>query len=207
MDQDQAKLATPSTGVAPTGRQAQTTAVNDLITRIQSADDQVRGAAWQEAAKAGAAAIRPLAGLLTHAHFEVARSAKRALYKIVRHAGRPRARSEAKAVEAELVNLLRHDAVAVRREMLWLLSEIGSEKAVTSMANLLTDSVVREDARCALMRLPGREVTAAFKSAFATAPEESKAALAESLRQRGERVVGYPSRKRLPARGTTSPNR
>jgi HEAT repeat protein len=75
-------------------RQVQVGEVDDLIARIQSADDQVRGAAWQGAASAGAAAIQPLARLLTHTNFEVARSAKHALYRVVRQAGRPGARRE-----------------------------------------------------------------------------------------------------------------
>jgi len=45
------------------------------------------------------------------------------------------------------------------------------------------------------MRLPGSQVTAALRSAFGRAPEEFKFALAESLRQRGEKVAGYPSQK------------
>jgi hypothetical protein len=70
------------------------------------------------------------------------------------------------------------------------------------MAALLLDPEVREDARCALMRLPGRKATASLRSAFAAAPEEFKFALAESLRQRGEKVKGYPSQKLVPTRPT-----
>jgi hypothetical protein len=81
-----------------------------------------------------------------------------------------------------------------------MLSEIGGDDAVAPMAALLTDKDVREDARCALMRLPGRKATAALKSAFDRAPEEFKFALAESLRARGEKVNGYPSQKLVPTR-------
>jgi hypothetical protein len=84
-----------------------------------------------------------------------------------------------------------------------MLSEISGDDAVAPIATLLADPEVREDARCALMRLPARKSTAALKSAFATAPEEFKYALAESLRQRGEAVKGYPSQKRVPSRATT----
>ena len=99
--------------------------------------------------------MKPIAALMTNANFEISRSAKRALYKIVRHAGRPGAKKEAKAVERELIPLLKSDAVTVRREVLWMLSEIGEDDAIAPMAALLTDKEVREDARCALMRLPG----------------------------------------------------
>ena len=84
-----------------------------------------------------------------------------------------------------------------------MLSEIGGDDAIAPMAALLTDKEVREDARCALMRLPGKQATAALKSAFGSAPEEFKTALAESLRKRGETVDGHPSQKLVPTRPTT----
>jgi HEAT repeat protein len=176
---------------------------HDLIPAIQSTNDKVRGPAWQGAAAAGAAAIRPLSGLLNHADFETARSARRALHRIVRHAGRPGADKEAAAVSAELVALLKNDLALVRNTAVWLLSEIGGDDAVAPMAALLADQASREDARCALSRIPGLKVTAAFKAAFATAPEDFKHALADSLRERGEKVTGYPTRKMIPTRQTT----
>jgi hypothetical protein len=42
----------------------------------------------------------------------------------------------------------------------------------------------------------------ALKSAFATASGDFKYALAESLRQRGAAVEGYPSRKLVPTAQT-----
>lgn len=196
-------VAATATALAHTNPAAPTGSVEELVAKIKSPDDKVRGPAWQSAAPYGAAAVRPLADLMTHEHFEVARAAKRALYKIVRHAGRPGAESEARAVEKELISLLKSDAVPVRRETLWMLSEIGTDDAVAPMAALLSDKEVREDARCALMRLPGDKATAVLKAAFATAPEEFKFALAESLRKRGQKVDGYPSKKLTPTRQTT----
>lgn len=174
--------------------------VGELIAAIQSTDDAVRGKALQSSATAGSRAVPLLGALLTHTHFEVARSARRALYRIVRHAGRPGAEIESKAVSGELVRLLANDSVTIRREALWLLSEIGDESAIAPMADQLKDAALREDARCALMRLPGKKATDALQSAFADAPEDFKFALAESLRARGVRVEGYPSAKRRPAR-------
>jgi HEAT repeat protein len=177
--------------------------VSDFIAAIKSPDDAVRGPAWQGAAAAGPAAIKPLATVITDPNFEVARSAKRALWKIVRHTGRPGAASEAKATIAELVPLLKSAAASVRREVLWMLSEIGGDDVISPMAALLTDPEAREDARCALMRFSGGKATAAFQSVFSGAPEEFKCALAESLRQRGVKVEGYPSQKLVPNRKTT----
>ena len=192
-----------ATVIANTSQAAEAGSVDDLIARIKSQDDKIRGPAWQGAGPAGAPAVKPLAAVMMDENFEVARSAKRGLYKIVRHAGRPGAGNEAKAVEKALIPLLKDDAVTVRREVLWMLSEIGTDDAVAPMAALLTDQEIREDARCALMRIPGKGVTKELTNAFKTAPEDFKYALAESLRQRGETVKGYPSKKLTPTKQTT----
>ena len=175
---------------------------DDLISKIKSAADGIRGAAWQGAGSAGASAVRPLAAVMTDPSYEIARSAKRALWKVVHHAGRPGAEAERKAIQVELISLLKDPAAVVRREALWMLSEVGDTLAVPPMAALLSDGAAREEARCALLRLPGREVTQALRGAFQTAPEDFKFALAEALRQRGETVAGYPTKKRTPSKPT-----
>ena len=179
--------------------------VEDLVARIKSPDDKIRGPAWQGAASAGAAAIKPLAVVMSDSDFEVARSAKRAVWLIVRHAGRPGAGDERKAVQAALlvVGCQKGQPAPVRKEALWMLSEIGDAEVVEPMALLLADAELREDARCALMRLPGPQVTEAFDRAFRAAPEEFKPALAESLRLRGRTVSGYPSAKLVPVKQTS----
>jgi hypothetical protein len=183
-------------------RAADRAAVADLVARIKSPDDAVRGPAWQSAGPYGAPAVGPLAEVMTDPHFEIARSARRAIERIVRHAGRPGADAERRAVAAELVKLLGHASPNVRKHALWMLSEIGEAPAVEPMAALLADPEVREDARCALERIPGAAATAALKKAMATAPEAFKYALAHSLRVRGEKVEGYPSQKRVPTKPT-----
>jgi hypothetical protein len=140
--------------------------------------------------------------VMADADFEIARSARRALWKIVRYAGRPGAGKEAAAVTAAIIPLLSRGPAAVRRELLWMLSEIGRVPAVAPIAALLADADLREDARCCLERIPGRRSLAALKRAFSTAPDEFKFALAESLRARGEPVHGYPSRKLVPRKST-----
>ena len=196
-------MASAATALAAASHAAETVSLDELIARIKSTDDKVRGAAWQGADAYGAPAIKPLAGVMTDPNFEIARSARRAIEVIVRHAGRPGSKKEAQAVEKELIPLLKSEAVPVRREALWMLSEIGNDEAVAPMAALLTDPEVREDARCALLRIPGRKATAALKSAFAQAPEDFKYALADALRIRGEKVEGYPSRKMVPVKPTS----
>jgi HEAT repeat protein len=175
-------------------------AVPDLIARITSTNDAVRGPAWQGAGPSGAPAVPELARVMANPDFEIARAAKRALWQVVHYAGRPGAGAEATAVADALLPLLKTAPNAVRRELLWMLSEIAGESAVPGMAALLGDAELREDARCSLQRIPGTAAVAALKQALGSAPEEFKYALAESLRARGEKVDGYPSRKLVPTR-------
>lgn len=180
---------------------AQDQSVSDLIAKIKNTDDAVRGPAWQNAGPFGAPAVKPLAEVMTHSEMEVARAAKRALWKIVRHAGRPGADAERTAVAKQVVALL-NDAqpVVVRREALWMLSEIGGSDAVKPIAASLSDREVREDARAALERIPGAESLAALQAGLASVAEEFKPAVAQSLRVRGVKVSEYPTQKLTPTR-------
>lgn len=177
--------------------------IEGLIARIKSPDEAISGAAWQSAGPYGAEAVEPLAALMADGDFELSRKAGRALYLVVRHAGHPAALKERRAVERELIRLLHSGPSGVRRDVVWMLSEIGSAQAIGPMATMLKDKDVREDARCTLTRHPAPGAVTALKSAFATAPEDFKYTLAESLRQRGQKVEGYPSRKLVPTAQTT----
>lgn len=177
--------------------------VGELVTKIKSKDDAIRGPAWQGAGPVGARAVGSLAEVMTDADFETARCARRAIERIVRHAGRPGADAERKAVQAELIKVLRHSSANVRRHAVWMLSEIGDDSAVAPVAALLADSEVREDARCSLERIPGAAATAALKKGMSGGPEDFKYALAHSLRVRGETVEGYPSKKLVPTKATS----
>lgn len=176
--------------------------IQDLIERIRSPDEAVSGAAWQSAGPCGAAAVKPLAALMADVDYEVARKARRALYRVVRHAGNPAAPKQRKAVERELILVLRSGPAPVCREVVWMLSEIGTAQAVGPIAALLAREEIREDARCALTRHPAPGAVKALKSAFATAAGDFKYALAESLRQRGVAVETCPSRKLVPTAQT-----
>ena len=88
----------------------------------------------------------------------------------------------------------------VRREVLRMLSEIGGDESVDSIAALLGDRELHEDARAALERIPGGKSLAALQDGLRTAPEAFKPAIAQSLRVRGVNVSGYPSQKLVPTR-------
>jgi len=125
-------VAIPAAGAAPG------TGVIDLIRKIKDSNAEVRTKAWQGAGELGAAGVEPMAGLMTDENLEVARAAKRALWKIVRHTGRPGADKQKQAVADSLAGLLGGEVpVAIRREVLWMLSEIGDKKAIEPIAKLL----------------------------------------------------------------------
>jgi HEAT repeat protein len=182
---------------------AQNKDVDELIAKIKDKSDEVRTEAWLGAGKVGAQAVEPLAKLMTDNELEVARAAKRALWKIVRHAGRPKARDEKRAVTAELIGLLGDDQpTAVRREVLWMLSEIGDTKPIKPIAALLSNKQLREDARMVLRRIPSRRAIGALKAGLKAAPEDFKINIAQSLRQRGVNVRGLPCVKLVPTKKT-----
>ena len=174
--------------------------VNKLVADLQTSDDAIRGAAWQGAAPLGSAAVKPLASLMTHEDFEIARAAKRGLWKMVRHVSGREATKERKAVQTELLSLLETAPVAVRREAAWMLSEIGDSHTVEPLASLLTDREVREVGRCALERIPSSKAVRALEKALKIAPEDFRPALANSLRVRGRNVKSYPSQKLVPTK-------
>lgn len=195
-------LATGATGIlAHLENSALGQGVDGLIAGIKSGSDTVRTEAWLNAGAAGAPAVGPLAKVMMDNDLEVARAAKRALWKIVRYTGRPGANKERRAVETELTGLLGQDQpIAVRREVLWMLSEIGVRKSIKPIAKLMRNEDLREDARMALERIPGKRAVAALKSSFEVAPEDFKPNIAQSLRKRGEDVAGYPCKKLVPTK-------
>jgi hypothetical protein len=175
---------------------------NELIERLKSSDEKTRGYAWQNAGPVGVKAVKPLADLMASSEMETARAAKRALWNIVRWAGRPKASDEQQAVVSELVPLIAAGSPSVRREFIWMLSEIGGDEAVASIGALLPEKELREDARAALQRIPGNKALRPLKLALKSGPEEYRSALAVSLRVRGEKVDGYPSQKLVPTKRT-----
>ncbi len=189
--------------MAQTTDTAQAQGVDELIAGIKSSSDKERTEAWQSAGEVGAPAVKPLAKVMIDDNLEVARAAKRAMWKIVRHTGRPKANKEKRAVEKELTGLLGKDQpVAVRREVLWMLSEIGARISIKPIAGLMRNKNLREDARMALERIPGKRTVTTLKAAFEKAPEDFKPNIAQSLRKRGEEVEGYPCKKLVPTKKT-----
>jgi len=196
-----AVLAVPT--VAAAAGAANKKPVRDLVAKIKDSSPEVRTQAWLGAGDVGADAVQPLSKVMTDDDLEVARAAKRALWQIVRHAGRPDAEGQKRAVVSKLIGLLGDDQpVAVRREVLWMLSEIGPRRRIKPIAGLLADADLREDARMVLERIPGKASVTALKAALKDVPEEFKPNVAQSLRRRGVKVSGYPCVKLVPSKQT-----
>ena len=178
--------------------------LDTLIDNIQSTDATTRAAARDGAGPVGAKAVLPLAKIAASGELEVARAANRAIQNIVYYAGRPGAEDEAKAVAAELLKLLGDSQPPqLRRDVLWMTWQIADEEAVESVAALLTDDDLSEDARMALERLPGKRATAALLTALDEAADADKPALAHSLRVRGLEIPNVPDLRLQPTRTTT----
>lgn len=176
----------------------------EILSALRSNDDEQRTAALAASRELGSAAIAPIAPLLADPETETRRAAKRALEPIVHDAGKDGSLGQpARQVEAQLLSALQAATDdQARRDLIWFLSEVGGEPAIQALGARLQEQAVREDARCALERIPLPSAVTALKEAFPSAPEDFKFALAESLRKRNEKVDGYPSQRLVPAKST-----
>jgi HEAT repeat protein len=174
--------------------------VTELVQSLRSDDAMTRTDAWLSAGEVGAPAIAPLADLMVKGELETSRAARRGLWKIVRTIGAPGVSAQDKrAVLEALEGLLKNGKdVAVRREVLWMLSEIADGEMARWIEPFLTDFDLREDARCAIERIPGPESLAILKGALDKVPDDFKMNIVQSLRARGVEVAGYPCQKLVP---------
>ena len=178
--------------------------VDELVAGIQSEDEHKRTETWQAAPGLGAAAVGPLADLSTNADLEVARAAMRGLWAVTRHAGRPDSGDTRAAVVEALIPLTGSaHPEQLRREVVWMLSEIADDGTVPLLASLLSDGALRDDARMALERIPGEASLAALREGLAAAPDDFKPNVAHSLRVRGEVVDNIPDLRRVPVHATS----
>ncbi|GMV95768.1 MAG: hypothetical protein AMXMBFR83_01390 [Phycisphaerae bacterium] len=175
-----------------------------LISAIKGNDEAARAQAWMNAGPVGVEAVAPLTEVMASTDTETRRAATRALWKIVRHAGRPGAEQEAAAVSAKLIAVLEAGPPAgVAREIAWMLSEIAGDEATAPLGRLLKSTELREHARAALQRIPGAKSLGVLEAALTSAPPEYQPAIAVSLRCRGVDVPDVRNDKLKPTRQTT----
>ncbi len=143
--------------------------------------------------------VQSLAGLMQNENFETARTGKRGLWRIVHLIGRPGAEKEKKKVIYKLISLLKGNlTVNVKREILWMLSEIGGDESVKPVAEFLSNKDMQEDSRMVLERIPGEISLKALQAALRKAPKEFKLNIIQSLRKRGIAIKGFPCIKLKP---------
>jgi HEAT repeat protein len=172
--------------------------LEELVRGIRSGKPEVRTRAWQQAGTVGAPAVKPLARLCTEQNLQVRRAAKRGLEAIVPTVGAPEVQPAKSAVIRELLALLAdNQPIALRRDILWLLSEIGSGESVEPITMLLGHRVLREDARMVLERIQPEESLTSLRNALGSVPEHFRLNIAQSLRARPEAVdpEKYPCQK------------
>jgi hypothetical protein len=179
--------------------------VDNLIAKIKDKSDKVRAEGWLNAAKVGADAIKPLAAVTTSgdSDLEVARAAKRALWQIVHNFNHLEAEDRRQAVLNNFQALLTDNwPDAFRREVLWMLSEIGGDSCVESITAALKTRDLIEDASCALQRIPGQASLDALKAALESVPKSYKNSIAHALRVRGVEpgLDKYPQENLTPSK-------
>ena len=134
-----------------------------LIADVKAGDTVLRLRAVDQAALVGADAIVPLGEVMGGSDAAAAKAAMEALRRVAYHAGRPGAAAERRKAAAELVKLLAAGQPRrVRAEALQLLGGVAGDPAVPGMARLLADESLKDDARMALQRMPGKRASAAL---------------------------------------------
>jgi len=180
--------------------------VEKLLELLKSDDPFVRRDAWLKAGPLGADALASLADLAANAELEISRAANRAMWQIVRYAGAPGRETERQAVVQELAELLGNTRfpVQLRRDMVWMLSEIIADEELDESIALtyLMDADLGEDVRMALQRIAGPRAVALLKTAWEKAHGDFKAALACSLRKCNVAIAEPPCPKLVPRKQT-----
>lgn len=165
----------------------------EFLAAIKGADAEARYRAWIAAGPQGASAIVGLAEAMASGDRWVARAARFALERIAHHAARPGARREAQAVAAELLKVAVSGAPdGVRSHAVHLLGFVSEGRNAGDLGKLLDEAGVRDEARMALERLPGRDAHRTLERAAERESSEFKAALQQSVENRnlGMKTVG-----------------
>ena len=157
----------------------------DILDQLQSPDANTRLNAWKSAGPAGASVVSGLGDLMASPDKSIAKCATGALQTVAHYAARPGAAKEAQAVTTALLKLADSTRPRmVRAEALTLVGVVGDAHAVPILTKLLADKDVREEARMALERIPGSASLNALKKAMASAPDEYKGSIQQSIQVR-----------------------
>ena len=173
------------------------TRADRLVGAILGDDPDARWNAAGNAGASGAEAIARLAEVMGGSDPEKSKAARVAMDRIALASTAPGEEKERLAVSAALVEVAAGQGpVAVRRHAIRLLGLAGGPEACATLAALIEDSNLREDARMALHRIPGSAAERALEQAARRAPPGYASALVCSLKDRklGRRDAGIRNR-------------
>ncbi|BCW98350.1 MAG: hypothetical protein KatS3mg024_1177 [Armatimonadota bacterium] len=156
-----------------------------LIEAIRGTDADARWSAAENAAGAGAEAIPELAQVMDGNDPEKAKAARVAMDRIALASTAPGDEERRRQVSEALAAVARGDgALAARRHAVRLLGLAGGEEACDTLAALIGQKDLREDARMALQRIPGKAADRTLERAARNAPAGYESALRRSLQDR-----------------------
>jgi hypothetical protein len=161
--------------------------LKQVVKEIESQDMNDWYKATQDASSLGPEAVKPLADLMKLDDRTKGRAAKLSLQAVVHNAAAPGNEAQKKAVAAELLKLASTPSYPriVRSELLHWVGLIGGPDEVPGLAKLLSDRIIREDARMALERIPGDESLQALQKAATSGATDFRKNIAQSLHNRG----------------------
>ncbi len=171
------------------GEALQEPTVGSLLGQIQHGDTSARVTAVKQSLLVGHKAIVSLGEVMCGEDAAAAKTAWEAVKAISYHTSRPGAGAERADAAKRLGDIAASSKPrSVRAKAIALIGAIGAAESVPMLAKLLLDAELREDARMALERIPGKTSEAALKAAQDGAPDEFKAAIELSFRHRRTRL-------------------
>ena len=158
----------------------------DALAQFQSADPQVRLAARKSAGSLNVTAITGLLNIAASADRGAAKAARGGLEVLVHAAAAPGQRNRARDAADMLVSAAGDTSRPsdVRQYALYLAGFVANTTTVPALSRLLADREVRDAARMALERTPGKPAERALAGARGAADAEFQSAVDQSLRAR-----------------------
>jgi HEAT repeat protein len=162
-----------------------------VLQQLQSQDNATRLQAIERAPEFGAAIIPHLTSLLTHQDWRIQRAGQIVLENIATRTAKLGAKERRDVVNALLALTKPNQPIPVRRAAVNALGICGTDEAVQTLASLLKDEKVRDDALAALKQIGSPAAAKAVADAAATAKGEWQRALLATLGEIG-RPEGVP---------------
>lgn len=158
-----------------------------LVAAITGPDADARVDASRNAGPVGAAGVPILTDCLAAADYDVAAAARGALASIVHYAARPGGDpGAARTVAQALLELAAPSyPLATRQEALYLLPLIADDACVPSVAALVVDKELGEDACTALEQMPGQAAAKALVDALASTEGPLRLHVAAAIGRKG----------------------